>query len=218
LKIFDCFEPFKFENGLNRLTLPPRTVPGPHLAAPTSPILVLVSCACTSLACNRRPRDAADRSVARRSGPDPPRPPLPCGTPFTARPPNPRTTAPPSKDVGRHHIPFFPPSRAFLRPNCPTHHPPRPLYSLSGAGRRGHLAAVKLRLSSTADSTSPMSATLDFFCRPPLVNLVLQELPVDVTGHRRPPDADECRRLRPHRRVVQGVSLPSRHHVGRLPG
>jgi hypothetical protein len=45
---------------------------------------VLVSCACTSLACNRRPQAAADWSVARRSGPDPPRPPPPCGTPFAA--------------------------------------------------------------------------------------------------------------------------------------
>jgi hypothetical protein len=37
-KILNVFEPFKFENGLNRLTPLPETVPGPFLVAPTSPV------------------------------------------------------------------------------------------------------------------------------------------------------------------------------------
>jgi hypothetical protein len=37
-KILNVFELFKFENGLNRLTPLPETVPGPFLAAPTSPV------------------------------------------------------------------------------------------------------------------------------------------------------------------------------------
>jgi hypothetical protein len=37
-KILNVFEPFKFENGLNRLTPLPETIPGPYLAAPTSPV------------------------------------------------------------------------------------------------------------------------------------------------------------------------------------
>jgi hypothetical protein len=116
-------------------------------------------------------------------------------------------------------------SSFFLHRITPCNGPPcpPPLSFLSEASRRRRVIAMRLKLSTAADSTSLVSAAPGRFLPPvhaphppPLVGLVLHELSKVIAGHQSPLDTDERHHPVPHRCTAQGVSSLPRYHARRL--